>query len=86
LSFIRVSSRSLDPHKQWYVLTIEMCGMRPADFAKMELFTKIFPDEKQRVQGWELKPAKSLTQREMPGSPASFQQGLCDKRSFILIG
>ena len=61
LSLIRVSSGSLDPHKQWYLLTKEICGMRPADFAKTELFTKIFPDEIQRIEWREVQPAKSYS-------------------------
>ena len=32
------ASGSLDPHKQCYVLTKELCGIRLADFAKTELF------------------------------------------------
>ena len=60
-SLIRVSSGSLDPHKQWYLLTKEICGMRPADFAKTELFTKIFPDEIQRIEWREVQPAKSYS-------------------------
>lgn len=32
--------------------------MRPVDFAKMELFTKIFPDEIERIEAQELQPAK----------------------------
>ena len=37
-SLNRLSGGSLDPHKQSYVLTKEMCGMRLTDFAKTELF------------------------------------------------
>ena len=32
------ASGSLDPHKQCYVLTKELCGIRLADFEKTELF------------------------------------------------
>ena len=32
------SSGSLDPHKQYYVLTKGLFGIRPADFEKTELF------------------------------------------------
>lgn len=60
-SLIRVSGRFLDIHKQWYLLTKEICGMRPADFAKTELFTKIFPDEIQRIEWREVQPAKSYS-------------------------
>ena len=60
-SLIRVSSGSLDPHKQWYLLAKEICGMRPGDFTKMELFTKIFPNEIQRIEWREVKPAKSYS-------------------------
>ena len=60
-SLIRVSSASLDQHKQWYILTKEICGMRPVDFAKTELFTKIFPDEIQRIEWREIQPAKSYS-------------------------
>ena len=31
---IRVSSPFLNPHKHWYVLVIEMCGMTPAGFCE----------------------------------------------------
>ena len=31
-------SGSLDPHKQCYVFTKELCGIRLADFAKTELY------------------------------------------------
>lgn len=55
-SLIKVSSGSLDPHKQWYLLTKEICGMRLTDFAKREIFTKIFPDE---IQWREVQPATS---------------------------
>lgn len=61
LSLVRVSSGSLDPHKQWYLLMKEICGMRQADFAKTELFAKIFPDEMQRIEAWELHPTKSYS-------------------------
>ena len=62
-SFIRVLSGSLNPHKQWYVLTIEMCGIRPDDFAKMELFTKMFPNEIRTAEAWELNLAISYSTR-----------------------
>lgn len=60
-SLIRGSSGSLDPHKQWYLLTKEICGMKSADFTKTELLTKIFSDEIQRIEWREVQPAKSYS-------------------------
>lgn len=57
-SLIKLLSGSLDPHKQWYLLTKEICGMRLTDFAKTEIFTKIFPDE---MQWREVQPATSYS-------------------------
>lgn len=54
----RVTSASLDPQKNWYILTKNVCGTRPTDFAKSEIF-KTFPDEIQSVSARELLPAKS---------------------------
>ena len=60
-SLIRVSGRFLDIHKQWYLLTKEICGTRPADFVKTELFTKIFPDEIEKIEWREVQPVKSYS-------------------------
>lgn len=57
-SLIKLLSGSLDPHKQWYLLTKEICGMRLTDFAKTEIFTKIFHDE---MQWREVQPATSYS-------------------------
>ena len=35
--------------------------MRPADFVKTELFTKVFPDKIQRIEWGEVQPAKSYS-------------------------
>ena len=57
-SLSRVTSQSLDPRKHRYVLKREICGIRPADFSRNEIF-KRFPDEIRIVVTWELIPAKS---------------------------
>lgn len=54
----RVTSPSLDPRKNWYILTKENCGARPTDFAKRDIFSR-FPDEIRSVSARELLPAKS---------------------------
>ena len=56
----RVKSSSLDPRKHWYVLTKAICGTRPNDFAKSEIFRR-FPDEIQRRSAREVLPAKSAS-------------------------
>jgi len=57
--FLRVTSTSLDPQKNWYILT-KVCGMQPTDFAKSEIF-KTFPDVIQNVSAQELLPANHRT-------------------------
>ena len=57
-SLSRVTSQALDPRKHWYVLKKEICGIRPADFSRNEIF-KRFPDEIRSVATRELIPAKS---------------------------
>ena len=52
----RVTSPALDTKKHWYVLTKNLCGSRPKDFAKNEIFCR-FPSEIQLVETRELKPA-----------------------------
>ena len=54
----RVTSPALDTKKHWYVLTKSLCGSRPKDFAKNEIFCR-FPSEIQLVETRELKPATS---------------------------
>lgn len=54
----RVKSSSLDSQKHWYILTKAICGTRPNDFAKSEIFRR-FPDEIQRRSAREVLPAKS---------------------------
>ena len=51
-----ITGPSLDPNKYWYVLTKSLCGSRPKDFAKNEIFRK-FPDEIVLAETRELKPA-----------------------------
>ena len=57
-SLSRVTSASLDPQKHWYVLQKEICGVRPTDFSKNEIFRR-FPEEIRSVATRELQPAKS---------------------------
>ena len=58
-SLARVTSASLDPHRNWYVLTKELCGgVKPTDFAKNAIFST-FPEEVKLVVPRELKPANS---------------------------
>ena len=58
LSLSRVTSASLDPRKHWYVATKDVCGTRPMDFSKNEIFRR-FPDKLRNVVARELLPAKS---------------------------
>ena len=53
-----VKSSSLDSQKHWYILTKAICGTRPNEFAKSEIFRR-FPDEIQRRSAREVLPAKS---------------------------
>ena len=39
-SLSRVTSPSLNPRKHWYVLKKEICGVRPADFLRNEIFRR----------------------------------------------
>lgn len=55
-SLSRVIGRTLDPGKNWYVVTKGLCGLRPKEFAKSEVF-RHFPDEIQTVAPNDLKPA-----------------------------
>ena len=50
---MRVTSSALDPRRHWYVVTKDLCGSRPKEFAKGE----VFPDEIQSVDPRHLKPA-----------------------------
>lgn len=50
----RITSDSLDPEKNWYVVTKELCGTRPTDFTKSEVF-KHFPSEIKNVSARELR-------------------------------
>ena len=52
---MRVTSSTLDPRKHWYVLTKHLCGSRPKEFAKGEVF-RHFLDEIQSVDPRYLKP------------------------------
>ena len=55
-SFSKVISPSLNSTKHWYVLTKNICGCRPTDFAKNEVFRQ-FPGEIQLMETRELKAA-----------------------------
>ena len=41
---MRVTSSALDPRRHWYVVSKDLCGSRPKEFAKGEVF-RHFPDE-----------------------------------------
>ena len=60
LLFSRVTSPSLEPQKNWYILNKDICGILPSKFAKSDIF-KRFPDEIRTVSGREFLPAKSST-------------------------
>ena len=60
LLFSRVTSPSLEPQKNWYILKEDICGILPSKFAKSEIF-KRFPDEIRTVSGREFLPAKLST-------------------------
>jgi len=73
----RVTSAFLDPHKNWYVLTKELCGgTRPVDFLKNGVF-KIFPDEVKVIASRELEPANLSRWNRQP-------RNLCVASSFGL--
>ena len=76
----RVTSPSLDPLKNWYILTKENCGTRPMDFPKSDIF-KRFKDEIQSVSALELLPAKSLYVAKFERMPSTLYVvssfGLC---------
>ena len=69
-SLSRVTSQSLDPRKHWYVLKKEMCGIRPVDFSRNEIF-KRFPDDIRSVATRELLPAKSAFVVEFNRMPST---------------
>ena len=69
-SLSRVTSPSLDPRKHWYVLKKEICGVRPADFLRNEIFRR-FPDEIRSVATRELQPAKSAFVVEFNRMPSN---------------
>ena len=70
-SLSRVTSASLDTKKHWYVFKREICGVRPTDFSKNEIFRR-FSEEIRSVPTRELQPAKSayapLEFNRMPAS------------------
>jgi len=70
LSLSRVTSASLDPRKQWYVATKDVCGTRPTDFSKNEIFRR-FPDELRNVVARELLPAKSANSAKFNSTPST---------------
>ena len=53
---MRVTSSALDPRRHWYVVTKDLCGSRPKEFAKGDVF-RHFPDEIQSVDPRQLRPA-----------------------------
>lgn len=79
-SLWRVTSPSLDPLKNWYILTKENCGRRPTDFAKSNIF-KRFQDEIRSVSARELLPAKSSYAAKFERMPSTLYVvssfGLC---------
>ena len=77
-SLSRVSGPSLDPQKHWYILTRQLCGTRPTDFAKNEVF-RCFPDEIRSVATRELRPATSecTINRQPPSVYVASSFGLC---------
>lgn len=79
-SLWRVTSPSLDPRKNWYILTKDICGTRPTDLAKSEIFRR-FQDEIQSVSARELLPAKSSNSSKFNRMPSTLYVastfGLC---------
>ena len=77
-SLVRVTSPLLDSRKHWYVLTKNLCGTRPKDFSKNEIFKK-FPGEINCVSTRELHPAtKSCSlNRKAVGLYVATSFGLC---------
>ena len=69
-SLSRVTSQSLDPRKHWYILKKEICGIRPVDFSRNEIF-KRFPDDIRSVATRELLPAKSAFVVEFNRMPST---------------
>lgn len=55
-SSMRVTSSALDPRRHWYVVTKDLCGSRPKEFAKGEVF-RYFPGEIQSVDPRHLRPS-----------------------------
>lgn len=80
-SLSRVTSASLDPRKHWYVVTKDICGTRPTDFSKNEIFRR-FPDELRSVVARELLPAKSANSAKFNRMPST----LYIASTFRLIG
>ena len=80
-SLSRVTSSSLDSRKHWYVVTKDICGTRPTDFSKNEIFRR-FPDELRSVVARELLPAKSANSAKFNRMPST----LYVASSFGLIG
>ena len=64
-SLSRVQSALLDPGKHWYLLKKEICGIRPTDFAKNELFRR-FPGEIRSMVTRELQTGKSANAATWP--------------------
>ena len=99
-SLSRVPSASLDTRKNWYVLKKDICGIRPTDFSRNEIF-RCFPDEIRSVVTRELQPAKSMEFSRMPSTvyvASTFgliagllrqkgipQHGLINSRQFVPI-
>ena len=71
------TSASLDVHKNWYVLTKELCrGTRPVGFVRNAVF-QVFPDEVKVLASRELEPANSVRWNRQP-------RNLCIASSFGL--
>lgn len=80
-SIWRVTSASLDPRKHWYVVTKDICGTRPTDFSKNQIFRR-FPDELRSVVARELLPAKLANSAKFNRMPRT----LYVASTFDLIG
>ena len=77
-SLVRVTSPLLDSRKHWYVLTKNLCGTRPKDFSKNEIFKKL-PGEINCVSTRELHPATKscYLNRKAVGLYVATSFGLC---------
>jgi len=61
---VRVYGATLDPKKTWILVTEELCGCRPRDFAKNSLFIE-FPQEVHHIPRTSLTEWREGTQRPL---------------------